>query len=167
MRSLRRLHIPDPLALIASTCVSLLLASRCAGDFATLAPVSRSRGQEWETVVSCVVAGWMVTSFLLRLRQPRPPLRSLAVQPGFAAAFAVVVALLINAVALRSIGDYTPLPFAYSMMATLTPGRISLSVASAWLALVLSGGWRCEASWLDRLGRVLGAVYVLYDIAYG
>ena len=38
--------------------------------------------------------------------------------------------------------------------------RIPLAVITSWLALLLSGRWRAEPSWLDRAGRVFGCYWV-------
>ena len=35
-----------------------------------------------------------------------------------------------------------------------------LAVAVAWLGLAASGRWRPQASWIDRLGRGLGATWI-------
>jgi hypothetical protein len=34
------------------------------------------------------------------------------------------------------------------------------TVAAIWLLLALSGRWRPEPSWIDRLGRLLGVVWI-------
>jgi hypothetical protein len=39
------------------------------------------------------------------------------------------------------------------------------TVAAIWLLLVLSGRWRPERSWIDRLGRLLGLVWMACAIA--
>jgi hypothetical protein len=36
-----------------------------------------------------------------------------------------------------------------------------LAVAVAWTVLAVSGRWRPERSWIDRLGRGLGAIWIL------
>jgi hypothetical protein len=35
------------------------------------------------------------------------------------------------------------------------------AVAAVWLVLALSGRWRPEKSWIDRLGRLLGAMWIM------
>ena len=35
------------------------------------------------------------------------------------------------------------------------------AVAAVWLVLVVSGRWRPEKSWIDRLGRALGVIWVM------
>jgi hypothetical protein len=79
----------------------------------------------------------------LRLLSPRPPAAELARQPGlWACAGAVLGAALMIA-----LGCYQPV---------ILPG----SVALAWLGLALSGRWRSEMSWIDRLGWAVGACWV-------
>jgi hypothetical protein len=39
------------------------------------------------------------------------------------------------------------------------------TVAAIWLLLALSGLWRPERSWIDRLGRLLGVVWIACAIA--
>jgi hypothetical protein len=39
------------------------------------------------------------------------------------------------------------------------------TVAAIWLLLALSGRWRPERSWIDRLGRLLGLVWMACAIA--
>ena len=39
------------------------------------------------------------------------------------------------------------------------------TVAAVWLLLALSGRWRPEKSWIDRLGRLLGVVWIACAIA--
>ena len=43
---------------------------------------------------------------------------------------------------------------------TTTSDRVGLVVAGAWLILALSGRWRADPGWIDRLGCALGACWV-------
>jgi hypothetical protein len=38
------------------------------------------------------------------------------------------------------------------------------AVTAVWLVLALSGRWRPERSWIDGLGRLLGAIWILISI---
>ena len=38
------------------------------------------------------------------------------------------------------------------------------AVAAVWTVLALSGRWRPEGSWIDRLGRLLGATWILISL---
>jgi hypothetical protein len=37
-------------------------------------------------------------------------------------------------------------------------------VAAVWLVLALSGRWRPEKSWIDRLGRLIGAMWIVISL---
>jgi len=133
-----------------------------------------------------VPAMWSIALFGLSLRRPRPDLRRLARQPGFVAAGAVT---LVGAIRLagfltliaRTLGNrsYTLGAFFDALAMTVSfrgPVNVatvyntayfassafgtSMAVAAAWLLLVVSGRWRSEPAWLDRLGRGLGAYWI-------
>ena len=88
---------------------------------------------------------------LFRLRKPRPPWVDLARQPGTAAVLAVFLAILIE-VDLRWVGgDVVPTPM---------PLNIGLAIVLAWTVLGVTRLWRGEASWVDRLGQVLGVCWI-------
>ncbi|WP_165228100.1 hypothetical protein [Aquisphaera insulae] len=38
--------------------------------------------------------------------------------------------------------------------------RVGFTVAGAWLLLRLAGLWRAEATWIDRLGRIMGWLWI-------
>jgi hypothetical protein len=130
---------------------------------------------------------WSIALFGLGLRRPRPALRRLVRQPGFVAAGAVALVAAIRlagffTLIVRTIGNpyqtmglqffqtfaltvwyrgpvsagtiYNPAYFASSAFGTST------AVVAAWLLLAVSGRWRSEPGWLDRLGRGLGAFWV-------
>ena len=42
---------------------------------------------------------------------------------------------------------------------------IGLAVVTAWLTLLLTRGWHPEPTWIDRLGRILGACWVVLFVA--
>lgn len=96
---------------------------------------------------------WFVlASVLIRLRPPRPPLRSLWRQPGFATCAAPVLVF----VALLPVG-LLPVPPVVGGIAFLA------LVASAPLArgvLMVARAARPEPGWVDRLGRVVGGLLI-------
>jgi hypothetical protein len=52
-------------------------------------------------------------------------------------------------------------------LGVLTTSFVSLcgpAVAAVWLFLALSGRWRPERSWIDRLGRLLGATWIAISL---
>jgi hypothetical protein len=88
---------------------------------------------------------------VVRLRRPRPPVGEALSQPG------VVVGL-----------DILSNLWAYLFLAwfqILPPPQVQVStwgggVAIAWGLLALTGRWRPEANWIDRLGRALGVCWI-------
>ena len=118
----------------------------------------------------------------MRLRQPRPSIRRLAREPGAAACMVCSATLIIVAgwiattIATGRIMEFSaimtswPYRGGHGKRVTLDyPGgmafvaygdRIGFAVAGAWLALVLSGLWRSEPTWIDRVGRTLGWLWL-------
>ncbi|MFO0888604.1 MAG: hypothetical protein U0790_05580 [Isosphaeraceae bacterium] len=97
----------------------------------------------------------LVPTFLLvRFRRPRPPIRALLRQPGTVASLAFVFGVVwvtgwLHRLFLGKFNYWT----ANSVAA-------GCAVAVAWALLALSRKWEAEPSWVDRLGRVLGAVAI-------
>jgi len=110
----------------------------------------------------------------MRLRAPRPIWRRLGRQPGFVACAAIVLASLFNwiydlfdysSMAYPKRGLWYPLdPSSWLRMVpfyTQSAREIAPAVAVAWVTLALSGSWRPEASWIGRLGRGLGVLWIV------
>jgi hypothetical protein len=111
----------------------------------------------------------------MRLRQPRPLWRKLTRQPGLAACLVLVptwaLAAAFTVVNVLSIDRMTP-PFkdgsTYAQQAGVwgegfaTWGGLlgGFAVLIAWATLAISGRWRAEPSWLDRLGRLVGLAWI-------
>jgi hypothetical protein len=100
---------------------------------------------------------------LIRLRPPRPARRRLWCQPGFAACAAAVLGEVIMAMTLV-ISNHARLggwgSFDRQVFWRHWPCS-GPAVAGAWLALIVAGCWRAERSGIDRLGRVLGACWLV------
>lgn len=45
--------------------------------------------------------------------------------------------------------------------------QVGLSVAVAWTVQVVIGSWRPEPDWIDRVGRVLGCLWVVNGFIWG
>ena len=101
---------------------------------------------------------FLLPAFLiLRLKRPRPPFRLMMGQPGFAGC-AAVVALVVIAVPLSllapsGLGQL----FIESAAKVLLPAAVPL----AWVYLIATRRWDPEPSWIDRMGRVLGALWMV------
>lgn len=94
-----------------------------------------------------------IALLLLRLRRPRPSDRVLVLQPGPLAYLAapVGVALLVGFG-----NDLSPRP-----RTALFLSRPAGSLVAAWTLLLMARRFRPEHSWIDRLGRLLGATWIL------
>jgi len=101
---------------------------------------------------------FLLPAFLIvRLKRPHAPLRSVICQPGFAACAAPVVFFIAS------------LPLALLTAAGLAgqfiviTGQILLAIAGplVWIFLIAMRRWHPEPSWIDRLGRILGALWMI------
>jgi amino acid transporter len=110
-----------------------------------------------------------IVIIVLRYRQPRPPSRRLHRQPGMvavvAAAVGMIAALVVRAGPTLNHfyhRDFTQLAFDETLKILWGwCGRLAgLSVLASWITLVLSGCWRPERSWIDRLGRLVGVLWI-------
>jgi hypothetical protein len=113
-------------------------------------------GVVWEAVqvAELLILSSMFAVLIMRLRRPRPPVYVLLRQPGtiagLAGAFSVVVVL----------GWLHRLYFGRLVEATVAPVAVGATVALAWTCLALRCTWAAEPTWLDRLGRFLGAAAI-------
>jgi hypothetical protein len=101
---------------------------------------------------------FLLPAFLIvRLKRPRAALRSMICQPGFAACAAPVVIVL----ATMPLAVLPPLGLAGQMIEIV--GQVLLVGAAplAWVFLIATRRWNPEPSWIDRLGRILGALWMV------
>jgi len=116
---------------------------------------------------------WTVAIFALRLRGPRPTRHVLMCQPG-AVACAAGTLFVPMAAAVAALAWVVKALLVQRGL--LPPGRgqdlgilwvIGSAIAGAvvsgsWLALLLSGRRSPEPGWIDRVGRVLGTLWVVH-----
>jgi hypothetical protein len=134
-----------------------------------------------EVVLPHVAAGTAAV-LGMRLRQPRPSIRRLAREPGATAcmvgsatlvivggwiATTMAMGCIMEFSAFMAFGSYRggrgrggTLHYPSGMAFVSYGDRIGFAVAGAWLALVLSGRWRSEPTWIDRVGRTLGWLWL-------
>ena len=113
----------------------------------------------WSPIAAC----WMVALLVLRYRRPHPARARLARRPGHVACVAAVVALglggldtLIRWVAL----PHASFPFSFQQVWITLSVRVGPTIAGAWILLAVSGRWRADRGWMDRLGRLLGCCWI-------
>lgn len=101
---------------------------------------------------------FLLPAFLIvRLKRPRAAFRSMICQPGFAACAAPVVVALVT------------VPFALLAPSGLAGqvieivGQVLLVAAGplAWVFLFATRRWNLEPSWIDRVGRILGVLWMI------
>ena len=122
---------------------------------------------------------WTFALFFIRLLPPRPSIRRVARQPGFATTFSVVVAagfVLIDLISKHiSYGGLTWPGFAANwgnllageferrrqLNIAFTGRTIFLAVASTSSVMHISPGVSaCKRSWVDRMGQTLGVIWI-------
>ena len=176
----RRFTLADALILIAGLALVLSMGAHLLSLFAdsvlkVVQTVAANRAYVWEhwpvfwralrvpvaTTISyaCQFAGSLIAGmtpifFVLRLRRPRPPWRELLLRPGTASGLAIVFGLFwvlgLAQIAFPDRLDSIAGPFI----------AIGGTVAAVWLILLLCRRWNAEPGWVDRLGRLLGAIAI-------
>jgi hypothetical protein len=99
---------------------------------------------------------------ILRLKRPRVPFRSLIRQPGFAACaapFAVFPLVHIWGV-LAPICGLTG-----EVVSIGSQALFVVAAPLAWVGLIATRQWHAEPHWIDRLGRVMGACWMVSTLA--
>ncbi len=169
----RRFSIVDGMWLIGAAAVGMVLSRDYLASLARMMGGSRTE-QVLEAVygVSNITAlALMLVLIPLRLRRPRPGPRWLARQPGFAACVAATAALGIGGLHSLVLWAFRPWggggqPWPFQQLWVIGSMHVPHAVAGCWLILLLSGRWRAEPGWIDRLGRACGFVFVGW-LAFG
>jgi len=124
-----------------------------------------------------LVAPWTLLLIALRLRAPRPRWRRIWRQPGMAACLAALVGWIWSALALL---------LAFDIVYVTRPSRrwhpheewvqkwlsdevfmyVGLAVAATWTVLFISGRWTRPADWIDRMGRIVGFLWILIGLVW-
>lgn len=129
--------------------------------------------------------------WVIRLRRPRPILRRIGRQPGFAATSAVVLIVTLDVAGrlfastgfafshLRFIIVDLHLVSWFSMLRSTVTAVLSwiqtclwyvypllgAAVAASWAVMALGRCWRAERGWIDRSGIVLGCLWIIVLVA--
>ena len=106
---------------------------------------------------------FLLPAFLIvRLRRPRPALRSLIGQPGFVACAApVVIVLATMPLALLPLEG-----LAGQVIEIVVQVLLVVAAPLAWVFLIVTRRWNSEPRWIDRLGRILGALGIVCTPAH-
>lgn len=134
--------------------------------------------REWANATAGAVMLVLTPAFIpLRLLPPRPSIRRVMRQPGMAACCAATLVIVVGtgagfaqAILRRSMYPDRPILGLLQKFQSDTGLPMGPAVAATWAALILSGTWRPERSWIDRLGRAAGVfwiVFVLFQWEFG
>jgi hypothetical protein len=176
----RRFRIADAMILMAALFLALAWdRGRMLNPLRQISDPSGTSGLLWRLSLAAadaieqvppILGAFSVSTLTLRMLTPRPPLRRLLRQPGTIACAAATLFLVPTAAAVLGshLAEGRPFEVAWSRTArdlrpeyfTGAAAAIGLAVAIAWIALAASQRWRPEPSWIDRLGRLLGACWI-------
>jgi hypothetical protein len=112
------------------------------------------------SVVSVYLEFLTPAILIIRLRQPHPSLRRLGRQPGLIACVVVTVALALDSVRVASIWSRGSGILWVPTVLVDYAQHVGFALMGGWIALLLSGRWRSEPGWVDRLGRLLGINWI-------
>jgi hypothetical protein len=100
---------------------------------------------------------------LMRFRSPCLSRRDLWRQPGLAACAAANLGVAVQALYMALYSHAALLTWEHFIMGAFWTGwaNCGSAVAGAWLTLIFTGRWRAEVSAIDRLGRMIGACWLL------
>ncbi len=173
----RRFVLIDGMILVAATAVGFALLRVYQGSIA----VDMDKSLLWQhhywgrvDAAQPLLWSWTMAAVVLRLRRPRPEIRRLLRQPGAVACWVGALitvgmgalTLAVDVIVHRIAGVDRELNRpAIKDFFLFSPWVIGAAVASAWMILWLDRRWRAEPSWVDRLGRVLGVLWIALAVA--
>jgi hypothetical protein len=133
--------------------------------FQTRPPATIPRFLLWIVGSLPIVVMWMLALLALRSRRPDADPRRVVFEPGMAAcgmaALGMAVAVLLIFLVLTIPGNWQGLSSLVLRLVPLTCYMSAVPVVAAWAGLAATGRWRPVPSFIDRLGRALGAWLVL------
>ncbi|WP_435008512.1 hypothetical protein P12x_005719 [Tundrisphaera lichenicola] len=171
-RPIRPLTLMDVMVLVAATAAAFAMERFFEGKVGVRATLNLPGDwlqRLWVGMPTYLAVSWSLALIPLRWAGLRPSTSRIARQPGMVACVATIGAMILGiglnaaqAAMTLSVDQpgmtYTYSPNYYWYGGT---GMIGPVVTGAWVALALGGRWSPERSWIDRLGRLLGAYWVI------
>jgi hypothetical protein len=121
----------------------------------------------------------MVCSLILAIISNPGEIGPLLTKPGVVACFGATVALgaecgwallgtvkeiVANGFRLEFEHHYYRFVWWQRLIPVIRPAEISLAILVCWLVHALRDGWRPSGFWVDRLGRITGALWITWNI---
>jgi hypothetical protein len=162
-----RLTLCDAMLLVAGTALGVAVARDYWPHSERFGRGSPSLDPPWLIMLSHLLYGLTLSALFIQLRRTRPPLWRYGRRPGLSACVAVVLASAFQFAFTAVWGRYSSRfgPVFLSVSVT-RPHVIAPAVAVAWLTLAIACRWRPSPTWPDRLGRLVGASWlVLYFVS--
>jgi hypothetical protein len=136
----------------------------------------------WSDLITPCLTIWTIALTLLWLRQPRGTVRKLSRYPG-ALACAAVTASIITSVTFKllfylmissmPVGRHAEWFYWLPGLFSSIEGDLSQygrprgeAIAVCWTILWISGRWRAQATWLDRLGRLVAVIWFIITVSH-
>jgi hypothetical protein len=172
----RRFTIADAMILMAATAAGLALIRSKGMDFSQ--PPTNGALRIVNLVFTAnratfpFLMTWTPALLILGLMSPRPVWRRLFRQPGMAACSAATLVMAIELIPFvlyaMTLGVETAISKGFlvrmNQLVVTYAQNVPFSIEGAWATLVLSGLWRCERTWIDRVGTILGIVWIAGQI---
>lgn len=190
----RRFNILDAMIAIAVSSVALVVCAAFARVLWNLAPLNSGNGLpalgggldrlidvgnvlRYAFIYSTIVLlAWSFGFLVIRLRNPRPPLRRLGRSPGVSACLTVLVIVAIRVLEALTTGAVWPPSFGFDEESILPVwgqlirelgGIAGPSVVATWLVLVLNRRLRFQKDRLEIAGLLLAIGWILLLIEGG
>jgi hypothetical protein len=155
--------------LMAATAIGFSLMRLCWPRWSGFSPHAV---REWANATAGVAMLPFTVAFLvIRRIRPRPRIERLMCQPGMAACCAgtVIIAAGLCAHFLSALiaqvnrpGHARKITWFLESFWYVYGLPIGPAVAATWFALILSGRWRPERGWIDRLGSSIGGFWIVF-----
>jgi hypothetical protein len=163
----RAIHLADVMLFVLATAVSIVATRSCLEEMQMFHHGFNNLGN-WFIIASPSVMSVTLVLLLIGLIDHPPELFR---RPGFVACWVTALAMALRlSVNFISIADHRlfadhPLKslfnYEFYWLFSIDMGGW---IAVAWMTLILSGAWRAERNWIDRLGRAIGVFWILADI---
>ncbi len=160
----RQPRLVDLMLLVAATGLGIVGTRNCDRQM-RLTQIDRRHPVNLIVLASPLFMSGSLALLVARLLPPRPRRSDVFRQPGFTASWVTALFIgihtltmfMLNPDKLSNLEFIQCFDYGYFWRASAESGG---GVLVAWMTLALAGCWRAEPNWIDRSGRVLGAVWI-------